>query len=350
MIRKMPVLISVLLISLFMIESLKGQDKVDIGIFESAITDTLVIKARPNFNLASPFYITSITFTIKWPESSNVTQLLNITSSVNSYFNIQLQQSSTSGGYRYQVYGMVSQKFVNWSAGQEYAIMEVKVNYTGGDCTTFEISDDVYTYNFLNGGYWFEVVGANRTGIRYVPTVSLISQGGMVSSDETICLGSSTSVMTLSGQKGTVQSWQKKHDAFGWADIAGTAGLTQYTATPDSSGTYQYRVRVQRGSCDPAFSLAAVIGVEPYSVWSGSADTTWHNPMNWNACGVPIQSRDAVVPAVPGGRYPTVVTTGTCKSLLIETGARVKVLNTSSFTVGGTTYSPGHCIRPVSGE
>jgi hypothetical protein len=319
-----------------------GQNKVDIGIFESPIMDTLVIKARPNYNLASPNYITNIVFTIRWPDTSAVTALTNIVSTVNSFFTINPQQSATNGGYRYQVYAMVGQKFVTWTAGQEYPILEVRVNVPGGDCTTFEISDDTYTQQTLNGKYYFEVVGSNRTGIRYQPSVSLVSKGGTVSGSEIICLGSSTSVMTLTGHSGSILGWQKKHDAFGWADIASTAGLTQYTATPDSAGTYLYRAKVRRGECDTAYAFPATITVEGYAMWNGSTDTLWNNPMNWNVCGVPTILKDAEVPVVNSGLYPSVVTDGNCKSLLIRSGAVVRLRPAGSLNVGGAVYQvPG---------
>lgn len=336
---KGPVCIFIFLGLLMQINlTLKSQDKTDIGIFESSIQDTLVIKARPNFNLSSPYYITNIVFTIKWPVTSNVTQLVNITSTVNSFFNIQLQQSSTNNGYRYQVYAMVGQKFVTWTSGQEYPILEVMVNYPGGDCTTFEISNDAYTQQILNGLYYFEVVASDYTGIRYHPSVSLISVGGTVSGNETICLGSSTSVMTLSGYSGLILSWQKKHDNNGWINISGTSGQTQYFATPDSAGIYQYRAMVRRANCDIAYSTPAVITVAGYSSWNGNSDTLWSNPANWNVCGVPNLSKNAEIPQVSNNSYPSIVTAAQCKSLLIRSGATLRVRHSGSITINGSVY------------
>lgn len=331
-----PGLILIVLL-LFQAKTLFAVDKVDIGIFESPVADTLVIKARPNYNLASPWYITNITFTIRWPDTSSVTQLITISSTVNSTFSLQLQQSASNGGYRYQLYSMVGQKFVNWTAGNEYPILEVKVNYPGGDCTEFEISDDNYTRYTLNGRYWFEVVGSNKTGIRYQPSVSLVTIAGTVSPDETICLGSNTSLLTLSGHSGTVLSWQKKHDAFAWADISGTAGLTQYTATPDSSGTYLYRATVQRATCAVLHSSPATIGVERYSQWTGAVSTNWASSGNWNICGVPTITRDVIVPIVQTNNYPIIQINAYCRTIVIKTGATVTLGSSGALTVGNST-------------
>ena len=320
-----------------------SQNKIDIGIFESAVQDTLVIRCRPNYNIPAGYYITNIQFTLKWPETSNVTQLLNISSSVNSFFQISPQQLSVNNGYRYQVYSMVGAKFVTWVAGQEYPVLEILVNYPGG-CTDLEITNDTYANFELNGGYYISVTGANKTGIRYQPTVSLLTQGGTVISGETICLGSSTSVMTLSGYSGDVLTWQKKHDNNGWANIAGTAGMSQYYSTPDSSGSYQYRAKVQRATCDTAYSAPASIIVEGLSTWNGTTDTLWNNPGNWNSCGVPIHSRDAEIPAVTTNLYPSIVTAVQCKSLTVRSGATLKILSSGNLDVNGATYQP---IYPV---
>ena len=329
------VLILFLISNIFLLlnPSLRGQDKIDIGIFESPILDTLVIKARPNYNLASPWYITNIQLTIRWPDTSNVTELIHISSTVNSTFGLNPQQYATNGGYRYQVHILLGQRFVNWTAGEEYPILEVVVDYPGGDCTEFEISADSYTIITLNGAYYFEVVASDKTGIRYEPLVSLATKGGNVTDDETICLGSMTGVMTLAGHSGSILTWQEKFEDLSWQDIAGTAGLTEYTATPSAAGTYCYRAEVQRGSCDIAHADSAVITVEGVSRWTGVIDTTWNISGNWNVCGIPIITRDAVVPVVTSEFYPSVNTAGVCKSIIIETGARVRVLPIGSLTV-----------------
>ena len=320
-----------LIILILHIKTGSSQDKVDIGIFESEDPDTLVIKCRPNYNLMTPWYITNISFTIKWPESSDVTDLINITSTVNSFFNLQPQEFANNGGYNYKVYAMVGSKYVNWTAGTEYPVLELLVNVPGGDCTEFEISNDAFTLNNLNGGYWFEVVGANRTGIRYQPTVSLSTFGGSVSGDEEICLGSGTSVMTLTGYSGDVLGWQKKHDNFAWTDISGTTGLTEYSANPDSSGTYLYRARVQRGTCAIESSSPATINVIGHSEWTGDSDTDWSNINNWNICGVPDINRNVVIPQVQSDLYPVIDISASCKTLLIRNGATVTVTTAGSL-------------------
>jgi hypothetical protein len=186
----------------------------------------------------------------------------------------------------------------------------------------------------LHGGYWFEVVGANRTGILYQPAVSLVTIAGAVTSDEAICLGYSTSIMNLSGHSGSVLTWQKKHDNFTWADISGTAGLIQYTATPDSLGTYLYRAKVQRATCDVLFSTPATISVERYSQWTGTVSTNWASGSNWNICGVPTITRDVMIPQVPTNNYPVIQVNAYCKTILVRSGATVTLGAGGNLSVG----------------
>ena len=137
---------------------------VDIGIFSGATPDTLIIKARPVNNISSQ-PMTNAQFTVKWSESSAITQLQWLFTSIGLF-----PQGGvfTSNGFRYQVYGSTGGTFLNWTAGQEYIILKVKTNSSTGDCTKFEIAEDDWTLA-NNGDYYFEVIGEDYTGTRYVP-------------------------------------------------------------------------------------------------------------------------------------------------------------------------------------
>ncbi|MFN7313265.1 MAG: T9SS type A sorting domain-containing protein [Bacteroidota bacterium] len=98
-------------------------------------------------------------------------------------------------------------------------------------------------------------------------TVTPTSVGGSVSSNQTICLGGTISALTLSGNVGTVTTWQSSADA-GFTtptNISGTAGLSSFTPTGVTSTTF-YRAVVQSGSCATANSSSATITVTPASV------------------------------------------------------------------------------------
>jgi len=85
--------------------------------------------------------------------------------------------------------------------------------------------------------------------------------GGSISDSATICQGSSTGTLTLSGQTGSIQKWQKKLNTGTWTDIINTAST--YTETPASAGTWKYRAVVKSGTCNSVNSDSAIIIVKP---------------------------------------------------------------------------------------
>ncbi len=95
-------------------------------------------------------------------------------------------------------------------------------------------------------------------------TVDPPSAGGAVTGGTTICSGSNSGLLTLSGQTGTVVSWQSSVSPFtSWTDIANTA--TTYTSGA-LTATTQFRAVVQSGSCAVAYSTPTTVTVDPPSV------------------------------------------------------------------------------------
>ena len=68
--------------------------------------------------------------------------------------------------------------------------------------------------------------------------------------------------------------------------------------------------------------------------WTGAVSSAWNNVSNWNVCGIPDITRDAVIPNVSPNPFPIVTTAATCKTLKIQTGATVSVSPTGVLTVG----------------
>ncbi|MCX6258071.1 MAG: FG-GAP-like repeat-containing protein [Bacteroidia bacterium] len=90
-------------------------------------------------------------------------------------------------------------------------------------------------------------------------TVVPATAGGSVNGSSTICLGSSTGTLTLSGYAGTILNWRVRHNGGSWVNIQNT--LSTYSAIPPSSGTWEYGAFVQSGGCTAAYSSSAVITV-----------------------------------------------------------------------------------------
>jgi gliding motility-associated-like protein len=104
-----------------------------------------------------------------------------------------------------------------------------------------------------------------------VVTVNPLTVAGTLSDTATVCSGSNSSVLTLSGNTGNVVKWQSSPDGIGWINIANTTNTL--TAT-NLTATTQYRAVVQSGVCSAANTNSITITVVPAVVTgtiSGSA-------------------------------------------------------------------------------
>ncbi|PLW93071.1 MAG: hypothetical protein C0592_07530, partial [Marinilabiliales bacterium] len=134
-------------------------------------------------------------------------------------------------------------------------------NWTGNTNThTFTgLSDGDYKGYTDNGG---TISGfSNIVTLTNDPT----TVGGTLTPTNTeICFGENTGVITLSGETGTVNKWQKRVDGGAWTDIVSTAST--YSEIPSSAGYWEYRAEVQSGACPAAFSSIVGITVHPTTV------------------------------------------------------------------------------------
>jgi hypothetical protein len=98
-------------------------------------------------------------------------------------------------------------------------------------------------------------LATSSTFLSVKPTKS----GTVFAVNNTICAGG-TVELTLSGQQGNVNKWQRSTDNVNWTNISNTT--VNLTETISSSGTYYYRVEVQTPSCGSAvFSTSKIITV-----------------------------------------------------------------------------------------
>lgn len=95
-------------------------------------------------------------------------------------------------------------------------------------------------------------------------TVSIYNNtlGGIVSSDDVICEGESTGVLTLTGHRGDIVRWERQVNGGGFVDI-GNAGTATFQETLATEGTYDYRAIVENGVCSTQASADATITVNP---------------------------------------------------------------------------------------
>ncbi len=97
-----------------------------------------------------------------------------------------------------------------------------------------------------------------------VITVDSTSIGGSVTSDHTVCIGSTSNLLTLSGKTGIITKWQYSISPFTtWKDTAITTST--FTSGPINQAT-KFRAAVKSGSCPEVFSTPALVSVDPKSV------------------------------------------------------------------------------------
>lgn len=84
---------------------------------------------------------------------------------------------------------------------------------------------------------------------------------GIINGSKTICEGSSTGYLVLTGNDGSIIKWQKQFNSGNWIDINNTDSI--YSEIPDSIGLWIYRVVIGNLPCDNSYSEYASIYVIP---------------------------------------------------------------------------------------
>jgi hypothetical protein len=107
-------------------------------------------------------------------------------------------------------------------------------------------------------------------------SVKPTKSGTIFAANNSICAGGQVE-LTLSGQQGNVNKWQRSTDNVNWTDISNTT--TSLTQTVSSAGTYYYRVQVQTPSCGSAVNsdskvITVTSGTPPVG---GSVDIKTHS-------------------------------------------------------------------------
>ncbi len=176
------------------------------------------------------------------------------------------------------------------------------------------------------------------------------SNGGTIAGSPTICDGSSTGNMILSGHRGSVLQWERSYDDPGPAPagafiaIAGTGGLTTFSEIPPNGpGTYKYRVLVQNqnitGPCPSATTIVAnqntvvVNPVPPKPTITPTGATTF-------CFGGSVTLTSSTVDAARYDWYrgATLVQSGASNTIVLTT-----VAQSGSYTVQTFGIAPSNC-------
>lgn len=101
--------------------------------------------------------------------------------------------------------------------------------------------------------------GSTTSNVSGAVTVNALSVAGTVSSDQTICSGSSAANITLSGNTGSIQ-WQVSTNNSSFSNISGATSATLASGTIGTiTSTKYYRANVTNGNCSSVTSTVVTI-------------------------------------------------------------------------------------------
>lgn len=129
-------------------------------------------------------------------------------------------------------------------------------NFFTAGTTISSTSSSITVTNLTKTTYYRAIVNSTSpTSCTALPTSSVFlsvkptKSGSVFAVNNSICAGGQVE-LTLSGQQGNVNKWQRSTDNVNWTDISNTT--TSLTETISSAGTYYYRVQVQTPNCGSA--------------------------------------------------------------------------------------------------
>ena len=161
------------------------------------------------------------------------------------------------------------------------------------------------------------LTGSPATSDIITMEVNPTSVGGTVSGGASVCSGSTSGLLTLTGNTGNVVRWESSVSPFStWSPIANTG--TTYTSGVLTQTT-QFRAVVQSGLCATANSAPATVTIAS-TTWTGSS---WDN-------GVPTSTMTAIIAA----NYAETANIDAC-TLTVSNNATVTIVSGKSVTLSG---------------
>jgi len=198
-----------------------------------------------------------------------------------------------------------------------------------------------------SGSYTVTVTAANGCSASKSQSVTAYpaTAGGSVSGGTTVCSGSNSTELMLTGQTGDVVKWQYSTNGSNWFDITNTASA--YTATNLNVTTW-YRAVVQSGTCAAENSGYAIISVSAAGSWLGTVSSDWNDASNWCG-GIPTSSTDIVIPATAPHMPVIGIGNGVCRNITINSAASLTVSANYLLTVygdwgGSGTFVPNSSV------
>ena len=142
---------------------------------------------------------------------------------------------------------------VRWeSSFDNFFTAGTTITSTSSSITVTNLTKTTYYRAIVNSSSPVSCSGLSTSSV-YV-TVKPTKSGTVFAANNSICAGGQVE-LTLSGQQGNVNKWQRSTDNVNWTNISNTT--TSLTETISSAGTYYYRVEVQTPSCGSAVNSSS---------------------------------------------------------------------------------------------
>lgn len=180
-------------------------------------------------------------------------------------------------------------------------------------------------------------------------TVGTGTVGGTVTGGSSICSGSTSGLLTLSGHVGSVIRWESSVSPFStWTPIANTT--TTYISGILTQNT-QFRAVVQSGSCTVVNSTPTTVSLGSTTTWNGSSwsngvptstssaiiSGNYNEAASLNACSLTVTNTAIVI--IPSG-YSVTLT----NALVVENGSSFTLENNANLIQSSNIINSGNII------
>ena len=292
-----------------------------------------------------------------------------------TYFNVQASPTvyTVTGGGSYCSGGTgVAVGLSNSTSGVNYQLQLNGINNGGvvagtGSAITFGLKTAAGTYTVVATNTSANSCSLNMNG-NAVITIDPTSVGGSIAGSTTVCSGSNSTTLTLSGHTGSVTRWESSPSSTFASSITNIANTTTSLVVNNLTATTYYRAVVTSGTCISANSAVATVTVNPApvggsiaggaTVCTGTNSTTltlsghsgtiarWESSLdNFATAGTPISNTSATYTALnltATTYYRAVLTNGVCSS--VNSGVATVIVNPAPVggsIAGGTTVCTG---------
>ncbi|NMH28116.1 hypothetical protein [Flavobacterium silvaticum] len=216
--------------------------------------------------------------------------------------------------------------------------------FTTESITVTPAANTTYWVRRKNGGLCQETVGTNTagaytTGVTANVTLSALSVAGSISGgNNTVCAGTNSTALSLSGHTGTIQ-WQSSPDNATWGNISSATAAT-YTATNLSATTY-FRAALTNGACSTVYTNSVNVIVIPASV-SGTISGTTTVCSGLNSTALSLSGYTGTI------QWQSSLNNSSFTNISGATSATYTATNLSATTYYRVVVSSGSCASATS--